>query len=54
MIVLKLSHNKAEACCLVYADITVMKFNSHAKFVKIWHSRNSELIMLHCIQTKLH
>ena len=49
MIVLKLGHNKAEAFCLVFADITVMKFNSHAKFVKIWHSRNSELIIPHCI-----
>ena len=34
MIVLKLGHNKAEAFCLVFGDITAMKFNSHAKFVK--------------------
>ena len=42
MIVLKLGHNKAEAFCLVFANITVMKFNSHAKFVKfgIWEIVN--------------
>ena len=49
MIVLKLGHNKAEAFCLVFADKSVMKSNSHVNFVKIWHLRNSELIIPHCI-----